>query len=92
MHLQYKDCGLTIRLAKEFLPSMRYSKINENTGSMWDISLVFSYIVIRGEIKDKKLWFQLTTSFRLLQLIAQSIFYPILKNLVSKFKLKDIPD
>ena len=40
----------------------------------WEISLVFSYIVIKEEIKDKKLWFQLTTSFRLLQLTAQSIF------------------
>ena len=33
------------------------------------------YIVIKGEIKDKKLWFQSITSFRLLQLIAQSIFF-----------------
>ena len=31
-------------------------------------------IVIKGEIKDKKLWFQSITSFRLLQLIAQSSF------------------
>ena len=43
-----------------------------------------SYIVIKSEIKDKKLWFQSTTPFRLLQLIAQSI----LKNYVSKFKLR----
>ena len=45
------------------IPSMRYSRITENTGSMalaqikinkqWEISLVFSYIVIKGEIKDK---------------------------------------
>ena len=40
----------------------------------WEISLAFSYIVIKGEIKDKKLWFQFITSFCLLQLIAQSIF------------------
>ena len=32
------------------------------------------YIIIKGDIKDKKLWFQSITSFRLLQLIAQSIF------------------
>ena len=32
------------------------------------------YIVIKGDTKDKKLWFQSITSFRLLQLIAQSIF------------------
>ena len=32
------------------------------------------YIVIKGEIKNKKLWFQSTTSFCFLQLIAQSIF------------------
>ena len=45
-----------------------------NKNKQWEISLVFSYFVIKGEIKDKKLWFQSTTSFRLLQLIAQSIF------------------
>ena len=38
------------------------------------ISVVFSYIVIKRDIKDKKLWFQSITSFRLLQLIAQLIF------------------
>ena len=38
------------------------------------VSLVFGSIVIKKEIKDKKLWFQSITSFRLLQLIAQSIF------------------
>ena len=48
------------------------SSLNRN--KQWEISLVFSYIVIKGDIKDKKLWFQSTTSFRLLQLIAQSIF------------------
>ena len=32
------------------------------------------YIVIKREIKDKKLWFQSITSFRFLQLIAQLIF------------------
>ena len=45
-----------------------------NTNKQWEISLVFSHTVIKGEIKDKKLWFQLTISSRLLQLIAQSIF------------------
>ena len=45
-----------------------------NRNEQWEISLVFSYIVIKGDIKDKKLWFQSITSFRLLQLIAQSIF------------------
>ena len=45
-----------------------------NRNKQWEISLVFSYIVIKGEIKDKKLWFRSTTSFHLLQLIAQSIF------------------
>ena len=84
MHMQYKECGLTIGLAEEFLPSMEYSRITENTSSMAlpyieiskprEISLVSSCIVIKGEIKDKKLWFQSTTSFRLLQLITQSIF------------------
>ena len=34
MHMQYKDCGLTFGLAEEFLPSMQYSKITENTVSM----------------------------------------------------------
>ena len=27
MHMQYKDCGLTDGLTEEFLPSMRYSRI-----------------------------------------------------------------
>ena len=40
----------------------------------WEISLVFSHIVIKGDIKDKKVWFQSTTIFHLLQLIAQSTF------------------
>ena len=79
MDMQYKDCGLKVGMSEEFLPSLRYSKITENTDSInknkqCEISLVFSYIVIKGEIKDKKLWFQSTTSYRLLQLIAQSIF------------------
>ena len=30
MHMKYKDCGLTVGLAEEFLPSMRYSRITEN--------------------------------------------------------------
>ena len=34
MHMQYKDCGLTVGLSEEFLPSMRYSRITENTGGM----------------------------------------------------------
>ena len=38
-----------------------------NKSKQWEISLVFSYIVIKEEI----------TSFRLLQLIAQSIFVRI---------------
>ena len=29
MHIKYKDCGLTVGLAEEFLPSMRYSRIKE---------------------------------------------------------------
>ena len=29
--MQYKDCVLTVGLAEEFLPSMRYSRIMENT-------------------------------------------------------------
>ena len=41
-----------------------------NKNKRWEISFVFSFIVIKGEIKDKKLWFQSTTSFRLLQRIA----------------------
>ena len=45
-----------------------------NRNKQCEISLVFSYIVIKGDIKDKKLWFQSTTSFVLLQLITQSIF------------------
>ena len=32
------------------------------------------YSIIKGEIKDKKLWFWSIISFHLLQLIAQSIF------------------
>ena len=31
---QYKDCGLTVGLAEESLPSMRHSRIAENTGSI----------------------------------------------------------
>ena len=49
-----------------------------NKNKQWEISLVFSYIVIKEDIKDKKLWFQSTTSFRLLQLIGQSIFVQFL--------------
>ena len=45
-----------------------------NKNKQWKISLVFSYIVIKGEIKDKRLWFQSATSFRLLKLIAQLLF------------------
>ena len=33
---------------------------SRNKNKQWEIPLVFSYIVIK-EIKDKKLWFQLTT-------------------------------
>ena len=29
MHMKYKVCGLTVGLAEEFLPSMRYSRIKE---------------------------------------------------------------
>ena len=29
MHMKYKDCGLTVGLAEEFLPSIRYSRIKE---------------------------------------------------------------
>ena len=45
-----------------------------NKNKQWEISLVVSYIVTKGDIKDKKVWFQSTTSFRHLQLVAQSIF------------------
>ena len=34
MHMKYKDCGLTVGLAEEFLPSMQYSRNTENTGNM----------------------------------------------------------
>ena len=34
MHMQYKDCGLTVGLTEEFLPSVRYSRITENTRNM----------------------------------------------------------
>ena len=51
------------------------TSLNINKVKMqWEISLAFNYIVIKGEIKDKRLRFQLITSFRLLKLIAQSIF------------------
>ena len=46
------------------------TSLNENKVNSGRYLLVFSYIVIKGGIKDKKLWFQSTTSFRLLQLIA----------------------
>ena len=52
----------------------RQHGISLNKNKQWEISLVFGYIDIKGEIKDTKLWFQSTTSFRLLQLIAQSSF------------------
>ena len=29
MHMKCKDCGPTVGLAEEFLPSMRYSRIKE---------------------------------------------------------------
>ena len=29
MHMKYKDCGLSVGLAEEFLSSMRYSIIKE---------------------------------------------------------------
>ena len=29
-----QDCGLTVDLSEEFLPSLRYSRIAENTDSM----------------------------------------------------------
>ena len=86
LYMQYKDCGLTVGLSEEFLPSLRcmlklknYRKYRQqgtslNKNKQWEISLGFSYIVMKGEINAKKHWFQLTTSFRLLQLIAQSIF------------------
>ena len=32
--MQYKDCVLIDGLAEEFLPSMRYSRITENTCSI----------------------------------------------------------
>ena len=34
MDMKYKDCGLTVGLAEEFLQSMRYSRITENIGNM----------------------------------------------------------
>ena len=32
LYMQYKDCGLTVGLSEEFLPSLRYSRITGNTG------------------------------------------------------------
>ena len=69
MHMKYKDCGLTVGLAEEFIPSMRYSRIKEKYtqhGTGLNTNEVNN--------KDEKLWFQSTTSFHLLKLIAQLIF------------------
>ena len=72
--------GWPVRRVYPILAILRnYRKYGQNGTSLnknkqWEISLVFSYIVIKGEIKDQKLWFQSTTLFCLLQLIAQSIF------------------
>ena len=91
IHIQYKDCGLTVGLAEEFLPSMRYSRITENTGSMAlaKIEISKQRDISKGEIKDKTLWFQSTTSFRFLVSVDHFIpssathssvnFCPILK-------------
>ena len=69
------------RLWPNFLPGRRVPTIHAilknyrkymqhgtslNRNKQWEISLVFSYIVIKGDIKDEKLWFQSTTSFGLL--------------------------
>ena len=66
MHMKYKDCGLTLGLAEELLSSMRYSRIkakyaqhrttlnrNEINSKIREISLVFSYIVLKEDNKDK---------------------------------------
>ena len=82
MHMQYKDYGQPLACQKssyhpcdtQELRKIRQHGTSLNKNKQWEISLVFSYIVIKGETKGKKLWFQSTTSFRLLQLIAQSIF------------------
>ena len=61
-------------ILKNYIKYKQYgTSLNKNKVSSGR-SLLFSYIVIKGEIKEKRLWFQWTTSFRLLQLIAQSIF------------------
>ena len=58
-------------MLKNYRKYMQHSNsLNRNKVTV-EISLVFSYIVIKGDTEDKK---QSTTSFRLLQLIAQSIF------------------
>ena len=63
MHVQYKEYGLTIGLSEESRKYRKYrqhsTSLNKNKQS--EISLVFSYIVMKGEIKDKKFWFQSTT-------------------------------
>ena len=66
--------GPTIHAILKNYREYRQHGTSLNKNKQWEIPLVFSYIVIKGEIKDKKLWFRLITSFHLLQLIAQSIF------------------
>ena len=59
MHMQYKDCGLTVGLSEEFHAILKsYRKYTThgtslNRSKQWEISLVFSYIGIKGKIKIK---------------------------------------
>ena len=63
MHIQYKDCRLTLGLAEEFLATVHailknYRKYRQH-GTSLNRNKVnsrrYRYIVIKGEIKDKKL-------------------------------------
>ena len=47
MYMQYKDCGLIVDLAEEFIPSLRYSRITENT-HMFICSQIEKTISIQG--------------------------------------------
>ena len=58
MQMQYKDCGLTRRrvltihaILKNYRKYMQHgTSLNRN--KQWEISLVFSYIVMKGDIKS----------------------------------------
>ena len=47
MHMKYKDCGLTVGLAEEFLPTMRYSRIKEKYTQ-------HGTILIRNEVNSER--------------------------------------